>query len=76
MERLDERHGPVVAAIEGLAYQQNETKLGKGDLLLIYSDGVTEAMNPALELYEERRLEDKEGEVGNESLLVAADMYS
>ena len=56
VERFDKRHGPVVGAVEGLAYGQSETSLGKDDLFLIYSDGVTEAADPDEHLFEEHRL--------------------
>jgi sigma-B regulation protein RsbU (phosphoserine phosphatase) len=54
--RLDQRHGPIVGAAEGLAYKQSEIELEVGDLLFLYTDGVTEAMNEAKELYSEDRL--------------------
>ncbi len=37
-------------------YSQIETALEPGDMLLLYSDGVTEARNPQQELYGEERL--------------------
>jgi sigma-B regulation protein RsbU (phosphoserine phosphatase) len=56
--RLDQRHGPIVGAAEGLAYQQTEIELEVGDLMFLYTDGVTEAMNGAKELYSEDRLKE------------------
>jgi sigma-B regulation protein RsbU (phosphoserine phosphatase) len=56
--RLDELHGPVVAAMEGMSYGESSLQLGSGDLLILYTDGVTEAMNAGGELYGERRLKD------------------
>ena len=47
VEVLTQRHGPIVGAMPGLAYQEASTKLGKGDVVLMYTDGVTEAMNSA-----------------------------
>jgi serine phosphatase RsbU (regulator of sigma subunit) len=55
MVRLKERHGPVVAAVEGVDYREGRTKLETGDVLLLYTDGVPEAMNPDKEQYEEAR---------------------
>jgi sigma-B regulation protein RsbU (phosphoserine phosphatase) len=55
--RLAERHGPVAGAIDGLAYKESSTKLEKGDALVLYTDGVTEAMDPNEALFEEHRLE-------------------
>lgn len=54
--RLDKRHGPVVGAMEGLAYGEDEADMEAGDVIFLYTDGVTEAMDPAGELYEESRL--------------------
>jgi serine phosphatase RsbU (regulator of sigma subunit) len=39
--------GPVVGIIEGMDYQVAETRLAPGDLLLLFSDGVTDAQNEA-----------------------------
>jgi sigma-B regulation protein RsbU (phosphoserine phosphatase) len=38
-------------------FQQKELKLNPGDILLLYTDGVTEAMNPQGALFGEERLE-------------------
>ena len=46
-----------LAAIEVAKYRVETLTLGKGDTLLVYTDGVTEATNAALELYGEERLE-------------------
>jgi sigma-B regulation protein RsbU (phosphoserine phosphatase) len=54
--KLAERHGPVVGAKGGLAYGQGSDRMALGDLLLLYTDGVTEAMNAEKELYGEDRL--------------------
>lgn len=40
-----------------VTYEEHTLQLEKGDAFLLYTDGVTEAMNPARELYQERRLE-------------------
>ncbi len=56
IERFGTRHGPVIGAVEGLAFGEDEATLAKDDFFLIYSDGVTEAMNPEKELFEEDRL--------------------
>ncbi len=56
IERLDKLHGPVIAAMEEIPYGSGETKLGKGDTLFLYTDGVNEAMNAKQELFTEERL--------------------
>ena len=48
---------PPLAAVDGVKYRVETLSLGKGDKLLLYTDGVTEATNASLELYGEGRLE-------------------
>ena len=57
VEFLKERHGPIVGAIPGLAYKEASMPLGAGDTMLLYTDGVTEAMNKKGELYSDPRLD-------------------
>jgi sigma-B regulation protein RsbU (phosphoserine phosphatase) len=38
-----ETGGPVVGLLEGATYEEGRTTVRKGDVLLLYSDGVTEA---------------------------------
>ena len=54
--RLDQRHGPVVAAVEGMRYGEGTAMLAAGDTVLLYTDGVSEAMDPAGRLFEEKGL--------------------
>lgn len=54
--RLDRRHGPVVGAMDGLVYGEDSADLQPGDLMFLYTDGVTEAMDVTGDLYEEDRL--------------------
>ena len=58
LERLDTLHGPVVGAKEGLAYKEDRVRVGKDDIILMYTDGVTEARNREKEFFEEQRLKD------------------
>jgi sigma-B regulation protein RsbU (phosphoserine phosphatase) len=55
-EYLPTRQEPVAGALEGVAYTTDTLTLKPGDGLLLYTDGVTEAMNPDQELYGEARL--------------------
>jgi len=48
----------VLAAMPEAKYKTFETTLHPGDALILYTDGVTEAVNPALELFGEKRLEE------------------
>jgi len=54
--RLDTLHGPVVGAMSGMTYKEDQLDLRPGDKLYFYTDGVTEAMDAAGALYTERRL--------------------
>ena len=46
----------VMGAMPDIAYHSKHLTLNPGDTLLLYTDGVTEAMNPGLELFSEERL--------------------
>ena len=56
VERLDQAGGTVVGLLRECAYEQAEISLAQGDLLVIYTDGFSEAMNPILEEWGEERL--------------------
>ncbi len=65
VERLDQAGGTVVGLLKDCAYEQSEASLAPGDLLVIYTDGFSEAMNPDLtEWGEERLIESIVGCVG------------
>ncbi len=53
---LKSQPGLVLAAMEGICYWANSIQLEPGDLLYLYTDGVTEAMNADNGLYGENRL--------------------
>ena len=55
-EYLEMDPGFVLAGLEGIPYESAQLTLGAGDTLFLYTDGVTEALNPAQELYGEDRL--------------------
>ena len=57
IERLSKVHGPIVGAREGLVYGESRLRMRPNDLLLLYTDGVTEATNAQGELFAEHRLE-------------------
>ncbi len=56
LQRLDQRHGPVIGAVEGMVYTEGRDTMEPGDLLLLYTDGVTEAMDVEDRLFSENRL--------------------
>ena len=47
----------ALAVMSGARYRVEKLQLGRGDSLILYTDGVTEAMNASGEQYGERRLE-------------------
>lgn len=57
LERL-EANGTVVGAFEGGVYEQAKVWLGPGDVLVCYSDGVTELENEYGDMFGEQRLVD------------------
>jgi sigma-B regulation protein RsbU (phosphoserine phosphatase) len=48
--------GTVLGLLEGATYEERSCRFAPGDLLVLYTDGVTEAENPAGEFFEEPRL--------------------
>lgn len=48
--------GPALGVVEGMDYEPLAMKLEPGETLVLYTDGVTEAMNARGELYEDDRL--------------------
>ena len=56
----------IVGAIGGMTYKGGMMTLGKDETLLLYTDGVTEAVNPALEEFGEQRMTDTLSTVGGD----------
>ncbi len=50
--------GPAIGVTEELPFEEHITHLDPGDLLLLYTDGVTEAMNAKHELFGIERLQE------------------
>jgi serine phosphatase RsbU (regulator of sigma subunit) len=50
--------GPVLGILPIARYSEQSARLGKGDLLVVYSDGITEANDTAEEEFGEERLTD------------------
>ena len=48
--------GPMLGVMEGMAFPAERLTLSPGDMLFLYTDGVTEAMNEKKELFNEERL--------------------
>ena len=72
---LRTRPGLVLAGMEDIPYREDEITLEEGDVLFLYTDGMTEGMNAAGELFGEDRLIDALNGAGNcssEELCAAA----
>jgi sigma-B regulation protein RsbU (phosphoserine phosphatase) len=48
--------GVVLSIIEDFPFQEETVPFGPGDLMVVYSDGISEAMNPAEEQFGEVRI--------------------
>ena len=57
VEELQNTDGLLLGKIPHIEYDSARIKLEKGDKLVVFTDGVTEAMNPVGDMYEEPRLE-------------------
>ena len=57
-EYIQFKPGLMLAGMDGLRYSEQSIQLEKGDMLYLYTDGVTEAMNKAEEQYGEERLKE------------------
>ncbi|MCD8021293.1 MAG: SpoIIE family protein phosphatase [Clostridiales bacterium] len=55
---LKSRPGFVLAGMEGIHYRKNKLQLSPGDVIFLYTDGVTEATDAQMQLYGENRLLD------------------
>lgn len=53
---LPHSQNPALAVMDGLLFRQGGLRMQDGDTLLLYTDGVTEAQNPAGELFGDARL--------------------
>jgi sigma-B regulation protein RsbU (phosphoserine phosphatase) len=50
--------GPVIGFIENIVYLEEKITLNAGDVLVVYTDGITEAMNEDEEEFGEERLQE------------------
>jgi sigma-B regulation protein RsbU (phosphoserine phosphatase) len=58
VEFLKVNKGFVLGVMEGVAFKGESLWLKPGDMLILYTDGVTEAMNSKKELFSKERLKD------------------
>jgi sigma-B regulation protein RsbU (phosphoserine phosphatase) len=58
VSKVEMTGGTILGCMENYKYQSKKVKLIPGDLLFLYTDGVTEAFNKQDQVYGEERLED------------------
>ena len=51
-----EKGGLILGVVDGYPYEQEKIVLQPGELILLYTDGITEAFNERNEQFEEERL--------------------
>lgn len=56
---LEAPPGIVLGAVEAARFQMNKRTLEPGDVVVLYTDGITEAMNAGQELFSEGRLKSR-----------------
>jgi sigma-B regulation protein RsbU (phosphoserine phosphatase) len=57
LDTLGTRHGMALGITPDQDYASSETTLAEGDVLVVFSDGITEAQDPSESLFSEARLE-------------------
>ena len=57
VEQLPMTDGAFLGKIQNLDYETKRIQLAKGDSLFMYTDGVNEAMDSSMNMYQEERLE-------------------
>jgi sigma-B regulation protein RsbU (phosphoserine phosphatase) len=55
LQRLEERHGPLAGAAPGVVYGESRRRLALGDVLVAFTDGVTEARDASARFFSEER---------------------
>jgi sigma-B regulation protein RsbU (phosphoserine phosphatase) len=55
LRRLEERHGPLAGADPGVVYGESRRRLAPGEMLVAFTDGVTEASDAGARLFSEER---------------------
>jgi len=58
LRALRDKCGPMLGLLEGMEYRTATARLSPGEGILVYTDGVTEAINPRDEFFNESGLEE------------------
>jgi sigma-B regulation protein RsbU (phosphoserine phosphatase) len=67
IEELPRPKNTIVGAFDGVEYKEDTLQLEHGDTLVMFTDGVTEAMNPEKEEFGTKRLDDILGSLTGKS---------
>jgi sigma-B regulation protein RsbU (phosphoserine phosphatase) len=62
------KHGLVLGGMEDMFYKEETMTIKPGDMVYLYTDGVTEALNPEEELFGESRLMEAANKCGDSGL--------
>ena len=65
-EYLEMPSGIALGMFSDMEFESNKTQLRRGETALFYTDGVTEAMNSASELFGEDRLQEIVADIAND----------
>jgi len=65
---LREKSGPMLGVIEGVEYVARACRIERGEGIVLYTDGVTEATDPERNFFDEQRLERFLSEHGTDSV--------
>lgn len=65
VRRMEMDTGFVLAALENMEFRTETTTVAPGEMLILYTDGVTEAVNQGFDMYEENRLADTLAKCGS-----------
>ena len=60
MKELSKLHGPPLGTMEGLQYKSGKLKMSPNEQIILFTDGITEALNANNQLYSESNLSDKD----------------
>ncbi|NOR26854.1 MAG: SpoIIE family protein phosphatase [Desulforhopalus sp.] len=73
-ELIKDKHGPVIGVSDEIVYDEGRIQMKPGDTILVYTDGVTEAIGPNDDFYTVERFRDfLEGEkLGEPPAVVSA----
>jgi len=67
MKELSKLHGPPLGTVEGLVYKSGKLKMSPNEQIILFTDGITEALNANNQLYSESNLSDRDIKLESDS---------